>query len=432
MFLHASKRSFFAVTATATASVFAYKTSCFCSSNDLQNDIRVIRAVVLFRHGDRSPIHPPHSDHILPTSAAEEETKFWSSKLPNKKECQSWLDLHPLSSPTQERIDAGQRPWGQLTLVGAYQARTLGQFLRERFINEDGGMLPSKLNNKNIKAHSTSIYRSQQTLQNVLIGLYGQGDREKGKETIQIHVTSNPDREEFQYSPNRDECSHLKKLHHVLTHKSAVHSLLTSDEQHALKKLQELFHFGDTKFPTTRVRSTLVCHRSHDHKLPNNVLPSDIRHLESANSKMEYKKYSNVNYFKLTLGRLIPRILNGLKGEDNKDIKLTLYSGHDSTIKPLAVQLGLDEMDAWPKYCANIIIEYGENMNDKGNTTKGEGYVRVLYNQNVTPVLGLKADENGWIPMKSFTEYMNRISITDHNHFYFCSNKHFGESLLKK
>ena len=53
----------------------------------------------------------------------------------------------------------------------------------------------------------------------------------------------------------------------------------------------------------------------------------------------------------------LPRILNGLKGEDNKDIKLTLYSGHDSTIKPLAVQLGLDEMDAWPKYCANIIID---------------------------------------------------------------------------
>lgn len=423
-----SKHRMLTTVAVAAATTTAFLKTVFSSSTDseAEDTIKVVRAVVLFRHGDRSPIHPP-DNHVLPSSRHQEEAAFWTSKLPTRADCSDWLSNHPISSPTQERIDVGSRPWGQLTQVGAYQARDLGKFLRERLIDQHG-ILPAKLNNRTVRAHSTSIYRSQHTLQNVLIGLYGKGDRptctgtnNRAESQIKIHVTSNPDQQEYHYSPDRNRCLHLAKLHHVLTHPSTMDPMFTATERAVLLKLHALFQYGDQKFATTRVRSTLVCHRSHGHPLPVDVLPSDVRALISANSKMEYKKYSNVNYFKLAVGRLVPRILHGLD-DGSGAVKLTLFSGHDSTIKPLTVMLGLDAMDNWPPYCANILIEYGESVVD------GSGYVRILYNQTLTPIIGLKCDGNGWVLKSDFERYMRRFGISDFEHTFLCAGNQFDPS----
>jgi len=256
---------------------------------------------------------------------------------------------------------------------------------------------------------------------------------------ITINVTSKPKIDEFQYSPDRNKCSHLLKLHQVLTHHSLVMPMLTENEANVLNKMQSLFHYE--KLATTRVRSTLVCLRSHGRSMPDGITAEDVVLLERANSMMEYKKYANSDYFKLALGRLVPRVLDSLKNrkkinkenekeggggeekekgeekeeEETNQPKLVLFSGHDSTIKPLTVALGLDQMYDWPKYCANILIEYGENKKT------GEGHVRVLYNQQVKGVIGLKLDEKGWHSAKDFIQYFEKYGIGDKEHGMYCN-----------
>ena len=401
----------------AAAATIATTTAAASIPADASTHIQVKRAVVIFRHGDRSPIVPPHGN-VLPITSLPEATAFWQSRLPTRETCGRWANLHPLSSPTQERIDAGSRPWGQLTEVGAYQARDLGRFLRTRLI-EQHGLLPNMLNVHNVRAHSTSIYRAQQTLSNVMLGLYGRTDRQDGSAgQVTVHVTERPEVEEYMYSPDRKKCSHLLSLHKILTHPSNMDSLFTINEQQVLQKLKVLFNYGDEKLATTQVRSTLVCLRSHNRTLPKGVLCSDVRTLESANSKMEYHKYANRNYFKLALGRLVPKIMDGLSNNDS-DLKLLLFSGHDSTIKPLVVLLGLDRIDNWPKYCANILFEYGEDSSTR------EGYVRVLYNEKISPVAGCIADERGWIPLATFRNYISPYGLEDREHSALCNNFEF-------
>ena len=219
--------------------------------------------------------------------------------------------------------------------------------LSRRVSERHEGLLPITLNAADIRAHSTSIYRSQvsfffchsfvnflisgiltlfdsellffssfsfslffppplqQTLQNVLLGLYNMDERSKdvSDSRISINVTSKPEIDEFQYSPDRNKCSHLLKLHQVLTHHSLVMPMLTENEANVLNKMQSLFHYE--KLATTRVRSTLVCLRSHGRSMPDGITAEDVVLLERANSMMEYKKYANSDYFKLLLAFII-------------------------------------------------------------------------------------------------------------------------------
>ena len=79
----------------------------------------------------------------------------------------------------------------------------------------------------------------------------------------------------------------------------------------------------------------------------------------------------------------------------------------------MTVILGLEEMSDWPKYCAHILIEYGENE-------KQDGYIRVLYNQEIKKVTGCTTNSNGWIKKKDFIQYLSKYGLKDSNHALFC------------
>ena len=355
-----------------------------------------------------------------------------------------------MSSPTQPRIDAGCRPWGQLTRVGAYQARELGQWLRRRFVeargnDEAGGddgwwsfktdssetpLLPKTLDPSQLQTHATSIYRSQQTLQNILFGLYPQTTRTSGNDKIVTLVTSDPEKQEFLYSPDRNKCRRLAALHAQVADFERGVASLTNDEAEVVNKLGKLFGYEQPK--VTCMRSTLVCLRSHGRDLPDGVTHRDVRLLEQANAKLEFRKYASKEYFRLALGQLIPRLLDGLGG-DNNNVKLTIFSGHDSTIKPLATILGLGRYDEWPPYCSSILIEYAQPRHRASSTTAagqdGGGYVRILFNREPQSSLvrwkdgetDVAAYPGGWIPYGAFAEQLQRFAITAEVHSALCN-----------
>ena len=301
--------------------------------------------------------------------------------------------------------------------------------------SSEAPLLPEILDPLQLHTHSTSIYRSQQTLQNILFGLYPQTTRIKGNDKIVTRVTSDPEKREFLYSPGRNKCRRLAALHAQVADFERGVASLTDDEAAVVHKLGNLFGYEQPK--VTCMRSTLVCLRSHGRDLPEGVTHRDVRLLEQANAKLEFRKYASKEYFRLALGQLIPRVLGGLGGNYNDDAdvnraKLTIFSGHDSTIKPLATVLGLGRYDEWPPYCSSILIEYAQprQRSAAGTANKHEeAFVRILFNQEPQSSLvrwkdgetDVAAYPGGWIPYKAFAEQLKRFAITEEEHAALCN-----------
>jgi hypothetical protein len=86
-----------------------------------------------------------------------------------------------------------------------------------------------------------------------------------------------------------------------------------------------------------------------------------------------------------------------------------LYSGHDSTIEPLATAIGVSN-GSWPKYASRLVFElYGQVAN---TSSEADAYIRVLYNgKDVTHHLifckgHMTSMNNRVCPLKLFAEYV--------------------------
>jgi hypothetical protein len=116
-------------------------------------------AVVVMRHGDRSPISNKLGNTAL-------DVKFWRTRLPSEGELEAWSSAHPVHGPTK-RLDHPNNPLGQLTTLGARQCRDVGAAvaarLQEHAPHLDATSAPT--------ARSTNMRRTVQTAQCFLSGL---------------------------------------------------------------------------------------------------------------------------------------------------------------------------------------------------------------------------------------------------------------------
>lgn len=91
----------------------------------------------------------------------------------------AWLTLSPMMRPTTDA-----EPYAQLTTKGSLELRALGVHLKQRY---QGHLLPESFEPMTIYGRATNIRRTQQSLQNFLLGLYPDGElvievRETSKE----------------------------------------------------------------------------------------------------------------------------------------------------------------------------------------------------------------------------------------------------------
>jgi len=90
--------------------------------------------------------------------------------------------------------------------------------------------------------------------------------------------------------------------------------------------------------------------------------------------------------------------------------KFVLYSGHDSTIEPLAAAIGVSN-GLWPRYASRLVFELYASTKKAGSDT--EAGIRVLYNgKDVTRQLSFCKDviSNAAVPicpLKAFFDFVN-------------------------
>ncbi len=136
--------------------------------------------VVIARHGDRVPIARTVGKVI---EDSPEQQAMWQAKLPPTEEIAAWRARYPPLDSDMVPLDQDEFPYSQLTVRGAQELRALGEHLRRRYVGQLG-FLPDSLGEPKeqppppqpiVYARATNIRRTQQSAQNLLLGLYPEG-----------------------------------------------------------------------------------------------------------------------------------------------------------------------------------------------------------------------------------------------------------------
>jgi len=155
------------------------------TANDLEHDdLELLHVLVLFRHGDRTPI-----TRVVSAGMAMDarETSFWISRMPEVAVLSALssgahvadFDARYLSrsgskrepqclTPPQVAHHGGRWPCGQLTLQGVHMMRAKGRALRERY----AGFLQDVHPRRDVHVQSTNIRRTIRSAQSVLAGMF--------------------------------------------------------------------------------------------------------------------------------------------------------------------------------------------------------------------------------------------------------------------
>jgi|EP00505_MAST-04D_sp_SCG-Rhode-Island_P002942 hypothetical protein len=130
---------------------------------------RVVKAIVCFRHGDRSAsynLFEPDAD------AAIREALGWALELPSRKETKQLEKYAPKlrSQFSQRPRDSGLGVFGKLTARGIRQTSLLGQWLAQQYVPSGNFSIP---NHEAVTCFSSNYSRTISSAQSVLKELLG-------------------------------------------------------------------------------------------------------------------------------------------------------------------------------------------------------------------------------------------------------------------
>lgn len=145
-------------------------------------ELELAHVLVLFRHGDRSPITRAVGRQLR---MDQRESSLWVARLPNLRALSALnggaavADLNPAYisehppvfdqlKPPQKAHHGGRWPCGQLTDKGVGMMRAKGQALRQRY----DALLKDAHPTRDVHVQSTNIRRTIRSAQSLLAGLF--------------------------------------------------------------------------------------------------------------------------------------------------------------------------------------------------------------------------------------------------------------------
>ncbi|EGD78031.1 hypothetical protein PTSG_09668 [Salpingoeca rosetta] len=331
--------------------------------------LRLVQVQAYFRHGARTPIH------AIPGEVDEEH---WDERL-----CAALPDIErplritgPDNQPRpicaanmrqkQTRLPGGCHI-GCLTLLGRHEAFTLGQRLREQYMDAFH-FLPSMYQPQDVAVRSTNFDRTIETARLVISGLYGT----KG---MHAHVTTIPVEEEF-LTPNTRACPRLRELF-VEARKNRE-----ADRHSAAKQLKQrlasLLRVDGKEVHFVGIRDALVARHAHSKEVPA-FLDGSVRKAVdqyAVDDVVSLFKYHQKESLTLSCGLLLKNMLSHFKSAQDPtqaQPRMRMFSCHDTTLLPMLLCFGIFD-GKWPPFAADICIELYRDEN-----SVDDHYVRVLY-----------------------------------------------------
>ncbi|CAM0142796.1 hypothetical protein VKS41_002640 [Umbelopsis sp. WA50703] len=290
--------------------------------------------------------------------------------------------------------------YGQLTNVGRASMTRLGSRLRDIYI-DNLKFLPDTWDEKTVYIRSTDYTRTQESVQQLIAGgLYPENKRD---ESFKLNIRTRDARDDNMF-PN-PSCKKLRQL---------TRDFNATVAEQCKPKLEKISERMRTYVPEVSLDShpsangildTLVSAKAHGFKLPPDIdddLLSDLA--DVVTHEWFAGAMHNEEIRKLSLGRLMGDIrdrmvrkVNGtdkLVGEEN--LKMAIYSGHDTTVAPLLIILGVFDMK-WPPFSSSILFELFKEKAPSSNSwfsslwkqpVEQDYYVRVRYQDKIMKLPG--------------------------------------------
>eukprot|EP00188_Purpureofilum_apyrenoidigerum_P001898 Plantae.Rhodophyta-Purpureofilum_apyrenoidigerum.ctg20944.p1 GENE.Plantae.Rhodophyta-Purpureofilum_apyrenoidigerum.ctg20944~~Plantae.Rhodophyta-Purpureofilum_apyrenoidigerum.ctg20944.p1 ORF type:complete len:424 (-),score=64.33 Plantae.Rhodophyta-Purpureofilum_apyrenoidigerum.ctg20944:247-1518(-) len=340
----------------------------------LGGEMELMMVHVICRHGARTPLGTMLGGSDCGTNWALCDPK-------TKKELQAEVSIvgvngdppghvHNMDA-TKEPLRGGCMP-GELTELGCRQMRELGEKLREAYI-DNFKLLSDGFNDREVHVRASYQERAVQSAQALLSGLFPKGQR---PEKIPIHVM--PMKKET-IIPNTNQCPRLRKMFG-----EAKKAWRANDETEEIRAHVGLILGEDLNTPIIHFYDSFVGRYAHGLELPEGVSPKLIDEVSRLAVWEVAQLFKDRHALKLSIAPLWQEICSShrqsLSGEE-KDRKLIIYSGHDTTLMPMLESLGVFD-GKWPSFAASIIVELlKEKESDRA-------HVRVLYNHEPVTIPG--------------------------------------------
>eukprot|EP01096_Ripella_sp_DP13-Kostka_P016378 TRINITY_DN795_c0_g1_i1.p1 TRINITY_DN795_c0_g1~~TRINITY_DN795_c0_g1_i1.p1 ORF type:complete len:463 (-),score=200.17 TRINITY_DN795_c0_g1_i1:35-1342(-) len=274
---------------------------------------------------------------------------------------------------------------GQLTLKGSSQEVANGNMLRGVYVKPPVGtknpnvtqFLPQNYSASAIYMRSDYEGRTIQSAQSLMLGLYPPSNEAmpKGKTQIRNLVSMDPYYDDIE--PNYHLCpilaDYIKKYtttpEYTSVYNSQIVPLMASLETYLkrpVKTMSDIRHLFDC----------FNVHLCHNFPIPVPMsIYQDVVDAYTWDKKMEYNYPTPQKFAQAGMGFLLEEIATFLKAPifGNQTTQFALISGHDTTLAPILVALGVWD-GVWTPYASMINFELYKYQ------TSGKFYVRVLYN----------------------------------------------------
>jgi len=332
------------------------------SSSSLTSASTLKFVQILFRHGDRNPNRP------------------WGPNDPNPES--TW-----------------PQGWGQLTDLGKEQLYELGEQTRKLYAE----FLSKDYKNEEIYVRSTGRDRALMSAQCFLAGLYPvdpetNWSKKVAWQPIPIHSKTIAEDWIMRCTKVCPETTDFYLDHHYQNSPSiAAYVAENKDFIDFVTKLADLHTEGDdvkNMKKMWKLGGNLHIARRYNKTLPQWATNEVIDQLVTLRvKKFESQASSSPQLTKLSGGPLLGHILanfdqfrrGSLRPDDHgqkesgdpamKDLKLMVFSGHDTNMVFLLSALNLFAKPFWPAYAANLFLELHE--------IQGRHYVQILYQDGV-------------------------------------------------
>ncbi|OQS00490.1 histidine acid phosphatase, partial [Thraustotheca clavata] len=321
------------------------------------DDLELVHVIMLFRHGDRSPITPQVGKHLVMDDA---EIKLWESKLPSQEKIESLgriakvVGMETHLPPPKDPRDGGEHPRGQLTQWGLDQMEEKGKKMREHYANFFKGISAD-----DIYIRSTNVRRTIRSCQSLLHGLLPEFIPEEEEPKLHIRTANIVSLE-----PTFTQAEYGTMLARYKD-KSIAHTLPPipehiGDTEDLDKQIRDVIGIDeDSHICYTSLREVLVCRNAHDVPFPNNMSKELYNRIVDYNTWEFHTLFGNpkdchkgFNRGIREIAELIQRVI-----KESKHHKLTLLAVHDSTLIAFWNAFQLIIGNVFPQYSSTTVVE---------------------------------------------------------------------------
>ncbi|KAL7316637.1 hypothetical protein PS15m_005714 [Mucor circinelloides] len=359
------------------------------------SDLELRLLQIVHRHGERSPVRRRLEGIIPPVwnlcdanaSMFAAIAKFQDEKVQGMTSVHTERLVETQESESRSvPIKSGACYYGQLTNLGRYRMTSLGNRIREVYINKLH-FLPDVYDEESIYLRSSDYIRTQESVQQLVAGgLYPKGKR---PQDVTLKLRIRDPRDDLMF-PNPN-CYRLRSLSKEFN--KTVSSMMQDKFKSLTKRLSNYVdNVSLVSHPSANgILDTLVAAKTHGFKLPSDIDDDILKDLEEVVVKeWFYGHMASAEVRRLGLGRLMGVIRDRMslreKGgaDDDEKLKLAIYSGHDTTVAPLLIILNAFD-DRWPPFGSAILFELFKQKESD------QHFVRVKYNENTLELPGCQA-----------------------------------------